>query len=129
MIKYLNKIGGKVLASGSYGCIFKPAINCADPKMNSLIDKSKYITKLMVNKYAEEEYNIIERVKEALNHIENYNHYFLIDGIYLCKPTELTNEDLVHYKKCYSLIDRGVTINNINDSLDKLSALYIYLLW
>ena len=42
-------IGGKMLASGGYGCVFSPAIDCDGTSLES----KKYVSKVQVNnKYA-----------------------------------------------------------------------------
>ena len=35
MIEIQNKIGGKVIASGGFGCIFQPALKCKTRKNNT----------------------------------------------------------------------------------------------
>jgi len=119
--------GGKALASGGYGCIFKPALNCVDPKINAQIDKDKYITKLMLKKYSTAEYNIIMKVHQAVKHIPHYSLYFLVDGIYLCKPHPLSSGDLENYNKCNSLKVSNITVKTINQAknLNKLLGLYM----
>ena len=95
--------------------------------MNALIDKDKYITKLMLKKYATSEYNIIMKVYQAVKHIPNYSRYFLVDGIYLCKPQPLSSDDLVNYNKCHSLTVSNITVKTINQpkNLNKLLGLYM----
>ncbi len=119
--KYLNgeQSGGKVLASGGYGCIFKPALKCIGKKR---VDGQ--ISKLMTSKHAKSEYNEIMRFIHILKKIPNYTNYFLIDNISICKPDKLTNEDLSHYsEKCKALNKDNITENSINSSLDKVLSL------
>jgi len=114
-----NKQGGKVLASGGFGCVFTPALKCIG---KSKRDKNK-ISKLMTNKHAKEEYDELIYVNSKLNVIPNYKNYFLIDDFTLCKPVKLTKDDLKNYRECGALEKDGITKKNINDSLDKLLAI------
>jgi len=117
-------IGGKVIASGGFGCIFEPELKCKFGMGSS--DKRNYnkITKLMTVKNAKKEYNTIQRFKNVLTKVPNYSNYFLIEGFYLCEPDKLTKSDLENFnKKCKALKKKGITVKNINSSLDKLNAL------
>ena len=61
-------IGGKMLASGGYGCVFSPAIDCDGNKLTS----KKYVSKIQVyNKYAKREILIgkkIQTIRGFTNH-------------------------------------------------------------
>jgi len=116
-----NKItGGKIIASGGFGCIFKPALQCEN--QNSREDNK--ITKLMTIKHATDEYNEIQKIKSILQVIPNYENYFLLNNINLCKPTQLTNKDLIKYdKKCKALTKKGIYSKNVNQSLNQILAL------
>jgi hypothetical protein len=114
-----NKQGGKVLASGGFGCVFTPALKCIGKAKR---DKNR-ISKLMTNKHAKEEYDELIYVNSKLNDIPNYKKYFLIDDFTLCKPVKLTKDDLKNYRECGALEKEGITKKNINDSLDKLLAI------
>jgi len=114
-----NKQGGKVLASGGFGCVFTPALKCIG---NNTRDKNK-ISKLMTNKHAKEEYDELLYVNGKLNVIPNYKNYFLIDDFTLCKPSKLTKDDLKNYRECGALEKEGITKKNINDELDRLLAI------
>jgi serine/threonine protein kinase len=118
-VKKRTICGGRVIASGGYGCIFRPALKC--------VSKSRpknEISKLMTNKHVKEEYDDIVRFKPFLEKIPNYNYYFFIDGVYTCKPDKLTDDDLKDYeKKCKALKKDGFSVKNINDSLEKIELL------
>jgi hypothetical protein len=117
--KSRSKSGGKVVASGGFGCVFRPSIKCKTQKKHP-----DYITKLMLKKYAITEYNEIEKFKKILQHIPNYENYFLVDGFYICEPDSLTKEDLKDYKeKCKALLKQDIDTENINHSLNKILAL------
>ena len=112
--------GGKIIASGGFGCIFKPALKCEDSDLR----ETNKISKLMTAKHATDEYNQIQKFNSVLNRIPNYEQYFLVDDFTLCKPEQLTTEDLSNYtKKCKALKKKDITKKNINQSLDKILAL------
>lgn len=113
--------GGDILASGGFGCVFKPALKCK----NSIRDVGdKTVSKLMTTKHATDEYNQIQAFKKVLEHIPNYKKYFLIDDFSLCQPEELKSKDLQLFdKKCKALVKRKFTRTNINQSLDKVLAI------
>ncbi len=112
--------GGKVVAAGGYGCVFNPALKC----VNNDDRKPKYVSKLMLKKYALSEYDDITKFKNDLEIIPNYKDYFLVDGFNICSPDKLTKDDLEDYsKKCRTLKKDGITIENINSKLDNLISL------
>jgi hypothetical protein len=116
-------IGGKAIDSGGFGCIFKPALKC-ETSNNNNNNSNEEISKLMITKYAQDEFNAIQKYKYILNRIPNYKDYFLLDHFVLCKPDKLTKEDLIDYgKKCKNLKKRGFTTQNINKSLDKMMSI------
>jgi hypothetical protein len=113
------KKGGKVIASGGFGCVFKPSLKCKGKNR----EKGK-ITKLMTERHALSEYNEIKLIKNKLDNIPNYKNYFMIDDFQICIPDKLENSDLKNYKKkCSALPKDDITFKNINKSLDKLMAL------
>jgi hypothetical protein len=113
--------GGKVLASGGFGCVFDPALKCEGKQMR---EKGK-ISKLMTNKHAIQEYNEIKDIKQKLDSIPNYKNYFIVDNATLCKPDKLTKSDLDNFKKCTSFKNNkhNITKKNINSNLDNLMIL------
>jgi serine/threonine protein kinase len=115
-----NKLGGEVIASGGFGCVFKPALACDNGKR-----KSNGVSKLMTLKHANDEYDEITQIQNKLNKIPNYANYLLIDNIdNLCIPAELESRDLLHFqKKCTALQKHDYTVKNINNSLNDLRVL------
>jgi hypothetical protein len=112
--------GGKVIASGGYGCIFKPALRCQGTKKRL---KGK-ISKLMTENHTLKEYKEIEKIKSKIRKIPNYEEYFLINDITICKPEKLTKSDLNNYKtQCRALPKDDIYENNINSSIDNLLLL------
>jgi serine/threonine protein kinase len=117
-----NGNGGKVIASGGFGCVFRPVLKCKTQKNQN--DQREYITKLMTKKHATSEYDEIIKFQKILNHIPNYTKYFLVDGFTICEPDTLTREDLKNYKeKCRALQKDNIYEDNINNSLHKVLAL------
>ena len=115
-----NQKGGKIIASGGFGCIFKPALKCE----NSVAREPNKISKLMTSKNANEEYTQITKFQKVLQVIPNYGKYFLLEYFTLCKPDKLTTDDLKGYKKkCKALNKKDITVKNINQSLDKVLSI------
>lgn len=114
------KQGGKVLASGGFGCVFTPALKCEGAAHR---EKGK-VSKLMTERHAISEYREINAFKSKLDTIKNYEDYFLLYDATLCKPAELTTDDLTAFtKKCTALPKKDITRRNINENLDKLLML------
>ena len=112
--------GGKVIGSGGFGCIFKPALKCRDKNF-----KNSQISKLMMSKNAKVEYKDIVKFLSYLKKIPNYQNYFLVTDVSICKPTKLSEEDLENFdEQCKTLKKRGISEININHPavLKKLEA-------
>jgi serine/threonine protein kinase len=115
--------GGKALTSGGFGCLFKPALKCKNAANYNQTDQ-KMVTKLMTVKNAKDEYKQINMFKTILDHIPNYQNYFLVDGFSICEPDELTKEDLEDFdENCSALKKKDLNEKNINQNLDKILAL------
>jgi len=121
--RFVQKLkGGKVLGSGGYGCLLIPSVKCKNNVTSNF--KNKNITKLMLAKNAQKEYDEIMKYKKSLTTIPNYKKYFLIDNIDLCQPSELSKSDLQDYEtKCKALIKKKITKKNINKKLDSIMAI------
>lgn len=107
---------GKTIASGGFGCVFRPSLKC---KLAKEREPNK-ISKLMTSRHALSEYNEVVLLKNILNKVPNYKNYFIIDGFTICEPDKLTLSDLTDFKKCSALPKDNITSSNINSSLDKL---------
>jgi serine/threonine protein kinase len=120
---------GKAIAAGGFGCVFKPAIACANPDIAKKMKKSgyEYITKVMEASYAKDEMKEVDTVLPIVSKIPNNKRYFLVDGIFECKNFgPLTSEDLKGLdSKCTNLSRIGIVASNINVNLSSLSAIYI----
>jgi hypothetical protein len=119
-INDINQTAGKVIASGGFGCIFRPPLKCH----GSSTRRVDTVSKLMTINHAKDEFNQIQRFKHILRVIPNYSNYFLLDNFELCKPDKLTKEDLIKFsKKCKPLKKKGITVKNINKNLDKIMTI------
>jgi len=87
--------GGKVLGSGTYGCILKPAVPCKGETAR-LPDT---VSKLMRRHDAEDEMNEIRKINDKTQHIPNHNDYYILDNIEICEANKFTNEDLEDFNK------------------------------
>ena len=126
----LKRIGGKMLASGGFGCVFRPALKCEGETTR---DPNK-VSKLMTTKHAKEELNEIENMKKMLMGIPNYQDYYLVEDFSICKPAELEKEDLQNFDKCHALSkptsqlhtnskNTHLTVNDVNNNLGDLKIL------
>ena len=115
-----HKRGGKVIGSGGYGCVFRPALRCKGTRKRV----SKTISKLMLNKHVKREYMEITKYLPILQKIPNYKNYFIIEGANICQPAPLTRQDLDNFDtKCKVLRKRNINAKNINSNLDKVSCI------
>jgi len=117
-----DKVGGNILASGGFGCVFNPALKCKG-ETNKKADPGK-LSKLMLKKHVIQEYTEITKIREKVKSIPQYQNYFLLDGFTTCKPAKLSTSDLSNYtKKCKALKKHKIDKTNINKQLDKLMIL------
>lgn len=117
---YRNNKGGKVIASGGYGCVFNPALKCEGASKR----ESNKISKLMTDRHATQEYEEINKIKDKLDSIRNYEDYFLIYDSTLCRPAKLTASDLTAFsEKCTALPKDDITKTNINTKLGEVMSL------
>jgi hypothetical protein len=120
--KNKKRSGGKVLASGGVGCAFSPELRCVGSKTRKR--RHDRISKLMTQRHALEEYEEIEKIKQRVQSIPNYDKFFLVDNMNVCVPDKLTDADLEDFEtKCKALPRDNITVANINESLDKLLSL------
>ena len=113
-----SRKGGEALASGGFGCIFKPALKCKNTQK-----RTKGVSKMSIEKYGKEEIKEITKIKDRLKSIKNYEKYYLLETE-LCQPDKLTEDDLKNFdKKCYALTRFNVNSNNVNSKLANLTIL------
>lgn len=89
---------------GGYGCIFSPELECSNKNKNKTRLNSKtqkYIGKLQQSQDAMYEYNMMNKLAHAIkNIIPNYNNYFVLDNVSVCK-TKLNRKQLIQkYDEC-----------------------------
>lgn len=104
--------GGEPIGSGTYGCVFRPTLQC---KRNTKKRSKKYISKLMKKADALDEYKEITAIKSRLKTIPNYSDYFLLRKISMCKPKKLRKMDFKDFdEKCKNTEFKQ---NEVNDSI------------
>ena len=101
-----KKKGGEVIASGGFGCVFKPALKCkGQPRVKNMVSK------LMEKRFVNDEYKDIQRFKPKLQNVPNYKDYYLIDNITKCVPDTISKKDLESYNaKCRFLQKKNATL-------------------
>lgn len=113
-----SKRGGEAIASGGFGCIFKPALKCKGKSY-----RTNGISKMSLTKFGQHEMMEIEGIRKKLKKVKSYQKYYLLD-VDMCKPDKLTKEDMKNFdKKCYALTRHNINEKNVNNTLDKLTVL------
>ena len=123
-----GKIGGAAFSAGGYGCVFKPALTCANNIKNKNIKKKiGTVSKLLEKRNAFDEMQEIERVLKYIKRNPDNSKYFIInDQVSICTPAPLKKADLKNYGKICSgtkLDSLGITQKNINAHLDELNII------
>jgi len=116
-----DKTGGKAIAAGGFGCVFKPALKCQGKARGS------GVSKLLLKKYAEDEMNENRTVSNILTKIPHYADYFVgINSTSICNLESLTDSDKIDFDvKCNNLTKRGITAANINLNLSNVKSIDI----
>ena len=114
-----DKSGGKAIAAGGFGCVFRPALKCKGKARES------GISKVLIKKYAVSEMNEIQKVSNVLTRIPNYTDYFVgIDSTTMCELESLTDADKDGFDtKCSNLTKRGFNSTNVNTKLNELRSI------
>jgi hypothetical protein len=116
--------GGKAIDSGGYGCIFRPSLKCDSSIKNNNENNSKYISKLLLNRHAEEEIYVINNIKPIILKIPKNDKYFLLNNTTYCKPDKLKETDLINLDKCdHNFEKANIDPNNINNELDRFKII------
>ena len=119
-------LAGEAIAAGGFGCVFRPAIKCQGPADRVKQGKHNYISKIMKSRYANEEMEEVNRFLPVIKTIPNNSKYFLLDGIFKCRPGSLTSSDKKNLNsKCNNLTREGINASNINNNLSRIQALNI----
>ena len=118
--KHLKK-GGKPIDSGSYGCVFKPALKCKGKT------RKKGVSKLMMEKYAMNEVKLLEPIYTLFTIYPDMKKYVLIPTIEdICIPDTFTKSDLNSFDTmCNRLYSYGYKTSNINNKLSDLRLLFM----
>ena len=119
-------LAGQAIAAGGFGCVFRPAIKCDTQADRVKQEQHNYISKIMKNRYADDEMEEVNRFLPVIKTIPNNKNYFLLDGIFKCRPANLTSSDKKNLNvKCGNLTREGIRENNINNNLSRIQALNI----
>ena len=116
--------GGKVLASGTYGCILKPALPCKGESERP----DDTVSKLMTTRNAEAELKEVKKVFRKVKQIHNYKNFYILDKIKMCEPRKLQQEDLKDFdRKCTAMKRIKIDSRNVNQLgiLDNLRILQL----
>jgi serine/threonine protein kinase len=73
-------LGGKLLGQGSYGCVFKPALECKGKKVDTI--GTNKVTKLLTKEHAEKE----EQLSAKIRTIPYWKNYFAVSES-ICVPS------------------------------------------
>ena len=87
--------GGKVLGSGTYGCILKPPLPC----QGSTQRPSNMVSKLMLEYNALDEMQQVTTISILTKKIPEHDQYYILNQIRICQPAKLTTNDLLDFKK------------------------------
>ena len=110
--------GGKVIASGSFGCLLKPPLQCS-LKSDKQVDNT-YVSKLMKKEEAKKEMIEINNIKKIIKDLD-IDNYCLINDTFSCEPKILKDEDLLNFNEnCDILSHYNTRRTNINNKLNEL---------
>ena len=113
--------GAAAVAAGGYGCVFNPALLCEGETIRS----HGKVSKLMLKEYAEREIRELQTYQYIISSIPNYEEYFIIGGITICKPRPLNEKiDLKKFDAiCNNLTEKKYNSSNVNNYLNELRAI------
>ena len=113
-----DRQGGEAVGSGSYGCVFRPALKCESKE-----NRTQGVSKLMVNKKAADEFEEITKFIPIIKKIENNKDYFLKPkGI--CQLDKLTDDDKINFnKKCNNAFRGKYDESSVNSNLKKFKVI------
>ena len=111
--------GGKPIASGAYGCVFKPQLPCSTGTIK------RGVSKMLKTEYALVEKKMIDKVKNSLARIPDINKFVILDDIQLCRPGRLTPEDfeMFNHYCSYPLEKEYQSLSAFNNARDKYRLL------
>jgi len=107
-------LGGEVIDSGGYGCVFRPSVSCKVisslnvSRTRSLGKDVNYISKIMTRENAKDEFNILRTFSNIITK-SGYSgmlQYLVLSDITLC-DVEPTREDIQYFNtSCNSLAEK-----------------------
>lgn len=109
-----KKLGGEAIASGGYGCVFRPALKCEGEKERQVDNISKFMKKQDAINELEE----VNNAKKILSKIPNYSKYFALYGYNKCVPNKFTNQDLRKFNRNCGNFNLNYIKNNFNKNKD-----------
>ena len=112
-------IGGKAIAAGGFGCIFKPALLC---KTKKKIPSG--VSKLMTYDDTETEYLMLTDIIDKVRSVPMYDRYFALSDIFMCKPKKITEQQFKGFNKtCKNFTKRNITKSDINKNISEYGIL------
>ena len=113
----MREEGGAPIASGGFGCVFSPPIECK-MKQKGWKTTPNMVSKLMSTSDAVGEKLEMEKIAPVLATLPNADKYFLMSGAFMCPPGPLDANDLKNFNSvCRNLPYSSSTVNN---NLDRL---------
>lgn len=113
-----SRKGGKAIAAGGFGCVFKPALKCKGKP------RGTGITKVLIKKYAQDEINELSKVATTLRRIPNKDNYFLGVDATMCDLDTLDDNDKIDFDaKCTNLSSYRINSSNINSKLSIVAGI------
>ena len=113
-----NKQGGKPIDSGTYGCVFNPALACKGQKRPS------GVSKLMSSKNAIKEMELLKPIYALSKKYPTLKSYVIIPNLNMCTPAKINSKDLHTFNDtCRALYESGYNHHNINDRRDEFKLL------
>ena len=100
-INYKEQVGGELLGSGGYGCVFRPNIKCDTGKYSSSDDK--YVSKVVANKDLPAEYNNVDTFK--LKKIDPNQRLIVYPTEDCGQPNNISRAD---YQQCKDSTDENI---------------------
>lgn len=115
--------GGKLIGSGSYGCVFNPPLKCKNSKKNkNKRVKSRYtqklISKLALKYEALDEYEfnsiILNKLKKDKSYKKKKKHFLFVKD--WCLPEKLKrNDELALVKQCDNMVGKSYKEKKLKD--------------
>lgn len=95
-------LGGKLLGQGSYGCVFKPSLECKDKKGKK--SSTNKITKILTKEHAEKE----EYLSAMIRRIPHWKNYFAVSES-ICVPSNSASTKEKDLDKCEVLEGKSLS--------------------